>query len=107
MAQNFSTRVNVPTAPRFPYQPPFAWEILNAAEEAGFGVSEDLSGDQINGFTVAQTISKNGVRVSSARAFITPFEHRKNLHVIVNATVTKVRTLGRRVTGVDVLIVSR
>lgn len=69
-------------------------------------MSEDLSGDQINGFTVAQTISKNGVRVSSARAFITPFEHRKNLHVIVNATVTKVRTLGRRVTGVDALIVS-
>ncbi|XP_031774102.1 glucose dehydrogenase [FAD, quinone] [Apis florea] len=92
---------------RFPYQPPFAWEILNAAKEAGFGVSEDLSGDQINGFTVAQTISKNGVRVSSARAFITPFEHRKNLHVIVNATVTKVRTLGRRVTGVDALINGR
>lgn len=92
---------------RFPYQPPFAWEILRAAEEAGFGISEDLSGDKINGFTIAQTISKNGVRVSSARAFITPFEHRKNLHVIVNATVTRVRTLSKRATGVDVLVVSR
>lgn len=64
-----------------------------------------MSGDRINGFTVAQTISKNGVRVSSARAFLTPFEGRKNLHVIVNATVTKVRTLNKRATGVDVLIV--
>lgn len=90
---------------RFPYQPPFAWKILKAAEEAGFGVSEDLSGDRINGFTVAQTISRNGVRLSSARAFITPFENRSNLHVIVNASVTKVRTLNKRATGVNVLIV--
>lgn len=92
---------------RFPYQPPFAWKILKAAEEAGFGVSEDLSGDRINGFTVAQTISRNGVRLSSARAFITPFENRSNLHVIVNATVTKVRTLNKRATGVNVLINGR
>ncbi|XP_017761389.1 PREDICTED: glucose dehydrogenase [FAD, quinone]-like [Eufriesea mexicana] len=89
---------------RLPYQPPFAWDILNAADEAGFGVSEDLAGDKITGFTVAQTISKKGVRTTSFRSFVQPAKDRKNLHVVVNALVTKVNFIGNRAVGVSLLM---
>lgn len=49
-----------------------------------------MVGPNITGFTVAQTISKNGVRLSAARAFLWPHRNRKNLHVVLNATVTKI-----------------
>lgn len=39
---------------------------------------------------IAQTTSKNGIRMSSARAFIRPVQDRPNLHVMLNTTVTKV-----------------
>lgn len=39
---------------------------------------------------IAQMTSKNGVRMSSARAFIRPAQDRPNLHVLLNTTVTKV-----------------
>lgn len=39
---------------------------------------------------IAQTTSRNGIRVSSARAFIRPVQDRPNLHVMLNTTVTKV-----------------
>ncbi|KAG5319132.1 DHGL dehydrogenase, partial [Acromyrmex heyeri] len=77
----------------FPWQPQFAWDILTAAEETGLGVSEDLVGQNITGFTVAQTISRNGVRLSAARAYLWPNRNRKNLHVALNAIVTKVNTM--------------
>ncbi|KOX78881.1 Glucose dehydrogenase [acceptor], partial [Melipona quadrifasciata] len=89
---------------RFPYQPPFAQHILKAAEEVGFGVTEDLVGDKITGFTVAQTISKEGVRTSAVRSYITPVAHRKNLHVAIDAMVTKVNIVDNEATGVHVLM---
>lgn len=92
---------------RLPYQPPFTEAILQAAEEAGFGTIEDLAGDKYTGFTVAQTISQKGVRRTSVASFIRPVAHRKNLHVAVNATVTKVRTVGKRATGVEFVMNGR
>ena len=95
------------TFDRFPYQPPFAWDILKAADEVGFGVTEDLVGDKITGFSVAQTISKSGVRTTTARSYITPVADRPNLHVAINATVTKVNIVDKKATGIEVLIVRR
>ncbi|XP_031846619.1 glucose dehydrogenase [FAD, quinone] [Nomia melanderi] len=90
------------TVERFPWQPEFASAVMKAAEETGFGTTEDMTGDKITGFTVAQTISRDGVRLSSTKAFVTPFRHRKNLSVMTNALVTKIRTVGKRAVGVDV-----
>lgn len=39
---------------------------------------------------IAQTTSKNGIRMSSSRAFIRPVQDRPNLHIMLNTTVTKV-----------------
>ncbi|TGZ54850.1 Uncharacterized protein DBV15_01942 [Temnothorax longispinosus] len=80
------------TVERFPWQPQFAWDIMSAAKEVGLGTTEDLVGENIKGFTVAQTISNNGVRLSTARAFLWPHRNRKNLHVALNAMATKVNT---------------
>ncbi|XP_076657191.1 glucose dehydrogenase [FAD, quinone]-like [Halictus rubicundus] len=90
------------TVERLPWHPSFAESVMQAANETGYGITEDMVGDQITGFTVAQTISKNGVRQSSTTSFIRPFRHRENLHVAVNALVTKIRFLGKKAIGVEI-----
>ncbi|XP_058801853.1 glucose dehydrogenase [FAD, quinone]-like [Phymastichus coffea] len=85
---------------RFPWQPQFAWDILKAGDEMGYGITEDMVGDKILGFTIAQTISNNGVRVSSAASYLRPFRDRPNLHVILNALATKIVFEQKRAIGV-------
>ena len=43
------------------------------------------------GVSVSQAISNRGRRYSTAKAFLRPVMHRKNLHVATGAHVTKVR----------------
>lgn len=64
---------------------------MEAAKEVGFGTTQDLVGPDILGFTVAQTISRNGVRLSTPRAYLWPHRNRQNLHIALNATALKVR----------------
>lgn len=94
------------TVERFPWKPAIANDILAAATERGYPISEDLNGDQFTGFTVAQTTSKNGVRVSSASAFLRPFRHRRNLQIGLNATVTKIIIENQKAVGVQFYQVS-
>lgn len=74
---------------RFPYNPPMAYAILRAGEELGYKV-QDLNGQNSTGFMIAQMHSKNGIRFSTARAFLRPAHNRPNLHILLNSTVTKV-----------------
>lgn len=55
---------------------------------------------------IAQTTNRNGSRLSTARAFLRPFRNRKNLHILLNSTVTKVliNTTTRNAYGVEVLV---
>ncbi|KYQ48074.1 Glucose dehydrogenase [acceptor] [Trachymyrmex zeteki] len=89
------------TVERFPWKPAIADDILAAAAERGYPISEDLNGDQFIGFTVAQVTSKDGVRVSSASAFLRPMRKRRNLHTSLNATVTKILILNNKAVGVQ------
>ncbi|XP_029177665.1 glucose dehydrogenase [FAD, quinone]-like [Nylanderia fulva] len=84
------------TVERLPWAPQFAEDVLTAAKDnpKEFGITNDLVGDKITGFAIAQTISKNGVRLSAPRAFLWPNRNRKNLFVALNATATKIRTTG-------------
>lgn len=86
---------------RFPWQPKITQDILDAASELGLGLTEDLNGDELTGFTVAQFTQKQGARQSSSKAFLHPVRHRSNLHVIVNATATRIITENKKVTGVQ------
>ncbi|XP_077298009.1 glucose dehydrogenase [FAD, quinone]-like [Arctopsyche grandis] len=78
------------TTQQFPHQPAIAKDILNAAEEIGYGVTNDLNGDNFKGFTTAQTNNRNGSRMSTATAFLRPASGRSNLHVMLNSTATRV-----------------
>ncbi|KAK7588146.1 hypothetical protein V9T40_005391 [Parthenolecanium corni] len=77
------------TVTRFPYHPPLSYAIVQAGAELGYP-TRDLNGLQHTGFMIAQTTSKNGSRLSTAKAFIRPVKDRPNLHVLLNTTATKV-----------------
>lgn len=66
--------------------------------------ARDLNGNQHTGFAIAQTTNRNGSRLSTARAFLRPHKHRPNLHVMLNATVTRVliNTTTRQAYAVEV-----
>lgn len=50
----------------------------------------DLNGVRHTGFAIAQTTTRNGSRLSTAKAFLRPVKYRKNLTILLNSTVTKV-----------------
>lgn len=75
---------------QFPHRPPLAEALLEAGQELGYPSDVDLNGRSYTGFVIAQTTSRNGSRMSTARAFLRPARGRPNLHVILNATVTKI-----------------
>jgi len=50
----------------------------------------DLNGRTHTGFAIAQTTSRNGSRLSTARAFLRPARNRPNLHIMLNSTATKI-----------------
>ncbi|GBP74583.1 Glucose dehydrogenase [Eumeta japonica] len=77
------------TVSQFPYHPPLSYAIVKAGEELGYP-TRDLNGEMHTGFMIAQTTNRNGSRLSVARAFLRPAKSRPNLHVMLNATVTKV-----------------
>lgn len=86
---------------RFPWLPAITENILSAAVEKGYGLTDDVNGPRITGFTVAQTNSKDGVRVSSASAFLRPVRDRKNLDIALNATATKILIENSKAVGVQ------
>lgn len=88
---------------RFSWRPDISGDILAAAAERGYPITMDHNGDQITGFTVAQTMSKNGVRQSSATAFLRPFRYRRNLQVVLNATATRIIVQNGKAVGVQYL----
>lgn len=77
------------TVTQFPYHPPLSHAILQAGKELGYPI-RDLNGAQHTGFTIAQTTSRNGSRLSTAKAFLRPAKDRSNLHILLNSTVTRV-----------------
>ncbi|KAJ2949948.1 hypothetical protein O0L34_g11273 [Tuta absoluta] len=62
---------------------------IAAASQLGIKSLPDINGADQMGVTKACTTTKNGVRHSTARAFLAPIKDRQNLHVIKNAHVTK------------------
>ncbi|KAI8442526.1 hypothetical protein MSG28_006002 [Choristoneura fumiferana] len=77
------------TVSQFPYHPPLSYSIVKAGEELGYQ-ARDLNGASHTGFSIAQTTNRNGSRLSVARAFLRPAKHRANLHVMLNATVSRI-----------------
>ena len=79
---------------------PLTNKYLEAGQELGFPLNRDYNGSHMEGVSVYQTTIANGLRVSSASAYISKRNTGRNLRVITNAHVTKLIFDGMRATGV-------
>jgi choline dehydrogenase len=79
---------------------PLYQAFLGAGQDFGLALNPDQNGADQEGVNVAQASIRNGVRESTATAFLRPAEGRPNLTVVTNATVLKLTLDGTRVTGV-------
>ncbi len=83
-----------------PYVHPLTKSYIAACEKLGLPYNRDFNGPEQEGTGVYQLTTKNGRRLSAARAFLRPAMGRKNLKVTINALVTKINLEGKRATGV-------
>ena len=79
---------------------PLARIYLKAAREAGLAINPDMNGPEQDGAGLYQITTKNGRRMSAARAFLHPAMRRNNLRVETRALATRLLFEGKRVTGV-------
>ncbi len=68
--------------------------------QAGYAVSADLNGERQEGFGWFDMTVKDGVRWSTANAYLRPAMKRPNLTVLTHALATRIAFDGRRATGV-------
>lgn len=63
--------------------------VIKGAVELGLKNRTDINGADQMGIIKSYTTTRNGVRCSTARAFLSSIKDRKNLHVMKNAYATK------------------
>src|SRR6476661_1708631 len=88
---------------RGPATNPLFGAFFEAAQQAGYPLTDDVNGYRQEGFARFDRNVHRGRRLSSARAYLHPVRSRKNLRVETLALVTAVRFSGRRAVGVDYL----
>ena len=85
-----------------PCKNPLFSAFLNAAEQAGYPLTDDINGYQQEGFGAFDRNIQDGRRLSAARAYLHPvLKQRPNLDVICRALTTKIRFDGKRAVGVE------
>lgn len=77
------------TVSEAPYKTPLADAFIEAGIEMGYDI-RDINGERQTGFMTPQGTIRRGARCSTAKAFLRPARLRKNLHVFLNAQVTRV-----------------
>ena len=75
--------------------------FIEAAGQCGYPTNIDYNGTDQSGFSYFQLVQKNGLRLSSYRAFIAPIRNRKNLKILSNAQAQQIcfDETGRNVNG--------
>jgi choline dehydrogenase len=74
--------------------------FIEAGRQAGYGVSADLNGERQEGFGALGMTVRDGVRWSTANAYLKPAMKRPNLRVVTYALATQIAFEGRRAVGV-------
>ena len=82
-------------------QNPLYQAFINAGEQAGYMKTEDYNGRQQEGFGPMHMTVKNGVRWSTANAYLKPALERPNLEVITGALIQRIVLDDRRASGVE------
>ncbi|MEH6576095.1 MAG: choline dehydrogenase [Amphritea sp.] len=79
---------------------PLYGAFINAGEQAGYTKTKDCNGYMQEGFGPMHMTVKNGVRWSTANAYLRPVMERPNLTVVTKAMTRKVILEGKKATGV-------
>ena len=78
-------------------------EMMATAEAAGFANSDDLAGEQPEGFARGeQSVDARGRRVSAATAYLGPARGRQNLAIRSGVLVRRVVFEGKKCVGVEI-----
>lgn len=81
-------------------QDPLTLAFLKAGEEAGYQVTDDISGFRQEGFGVSDRTVFRGERWSTARAYLDPVRKRSNLKIKTQAQVQNLIFDGAKAVGV-------
>jgi choline dehydrogenase-like flavoprotein len=82
---------------------PLCADFIKSAEALGLPLNEDFGGPDQEGVGYYRITTKNGWRMSAARAFLWPAMKRGNVKVETNAHVLRILLEGRRAIGVEFL----
>ena len=86
---------------RGPATNPLFQAFFQAAQEAGYSLTDDVNGYRQEGFAPFDRNVHRGRRLSAAGAYLHPVMDRPNLHVETRAFVTRILFDGRRAIGVE------
>jgi choline dehydrogenase len=75
--------------------------FVEAGDEAGYGKTDDPNGYMQEGFGPMHMTIKNGVRWSTANAYLKPAMSRPNLHVVTRAMTRRILIEEGRAVGVE------
>ncbi|CAN5904683.1 choline dehydrogenase [soil metagenome] len=85
---------------RGPATSPLFTALLEAVQQAGYPLTNDVNGRRQEGFAPFDRNVHNGRRVSAARAYLHPVRRRPNLDIVTRALVSQVTFSGNRASGV-------
>jgi choline dehydrogenase len=83
-----------------PIAHPLCHIFLQGGQEAGLAFNRDLNGESIEGVGLYQINTRNGFRMSAARAYLWPARRRPSLRVLTNALATRIVLQGKRAVGI-------
>ena len=92
---------------RGPATNPLFGAFLEAAQQAGYPLTDDVNGYRQEGFARFDRNIHRGRRLSAARAYLHPVMGRQNLTVRTHAMATRIQFDGARAVGVDFLHLGR
>ncbi|TPL18106.1 MULTISPECIES: GMC family oxidoreductase N-terminal domain-containing protein [unclassified Mesorhizobium] len=82
---------------------PLTKRYLAAGQQAGLPFNSDFNGAAQEGVGVYQISTRNGRRMSAARAFLRPAMKRANVRVETNALASRILFEGKRAVGIEYL----
>lgn len=80
---------------------PLFGAFFEAAQQAGYPLTDDVNGYRQEGFAAFDATIKNGRRFSASRAYLRPARGRSNLEVRCRSLATKVILDGKSAVGVE------
>ena len=80
---------------------PLCQNFIKAGQECGLEFNSDFNGEKQDGVGFYQNTLKNGIRMSSARAYLWPARKRSNVTIIKNALATRILFKNKTAVGIE------